>query len=583
MKKIGRFFIFVLLLLSSPQAFSTVQTPDYLEYQGELYLLEDFPLAPYLEAHPNPIYETLFEEGNTACYRGYIAYWAIRNDSLFLTDIFPTNSDSDEELPIDKTLIFTKLKKDQPVFAYWVTDDLLTVFGEVLVRNTAVMLYSNERVFSVQKGKVISINVYDNTKTSTPMEGKEELVHNYIQYNINYSNLENVPEEEVSLSVQFSVQDDGTIGDATVVDIDGNYPEDMKAEAIRVVKSIPQWDVYYHLGRAMNFPQWLEVRFSESLRQVQPYALQPQLTSTEQWINDAKQQMKNNPDGPNLWGNIARDYFTLAKDIQDLTAKDTRYDGLYVQMYLGDSNVLWHYRCRHAVDSALKYYYLYWPLVSGQASKLLMYYKIRQLEMALNVVPNPDIQLPTDTVGRYFDSDMFLTLPENWMRDFNKVDGRYIYLSCSIIESWGKFLAKVNEPTLQPSPLLGTQENLRVILLQNRIADAPIILLRVDVSKKQTILHWKVASPGRNHRFDTEGIIEDGSRELTKGEVKQFRELLNNVNLSSKQPLDEWYNGKRCWFFEHRTADTFDAIDKVDPPQRYRELGQQLLKWANLD
>lgn len=169
------------------------------------------------------------------------------------------------------------------------------------------------------------------------------------------------------------------------------------------------------------------------------------------------------------------------------------------------------------------------------------------------------------------------------MRDFNKVDWRYIYLSCSIVESWGKFLSKVNEPTLQPSPPPGTQENLRVILLQNCVADAPIILLRVDVSKKQTILHWKVASPGRSYRFDTEGIIEEGSRELTKDEVKQFRELLNNVNLSSKQPLDEWYNGKRCWFFEHRTVDTFDAIDKVDLPQRYRELGQQLLKWADLD
>lgn len=581
MKKISYFFAFVLFLLMSQQAFSTVQTSDFLIYEGDTFRMESFPLGSYLESHPNPIYETLFEDVNTACWRGYIAYWAVRNDSLFLTDIFSVNSD--DKLSIDKSLIFTSLKKNQEVFAYWVTDDLLTVFGEILVQNTAFMLYGFEQVFSVQEGKVISINVYDNTKTSTPMEGKEELVDNYIQYNIDYSKLENVPKEEVVLLVEFMVQEDGTIGDAAVLTLNGDYPEDMKAEAIRVVKSIPQWDVYYHLGRAMEFPEWVGVRFSESLRQAQPNALQPQLTFREKWINDAKEELKVAPNDSRLLVNIARDYFALAKDFHNLTAKDTRYDSLYLQMYRGDSTVLWHYRCRHAADSALKYYYLVWPLETSPLLKMLMYYNIRQLEVALNVAPNPDIQLPSDTVGRYFDSDMFLTLPENWMADFNHIDGDYVHLSCSIVESWGKFLAKVNEPTLHPSPLPGTEENLRVILLQNRMAHASIILIRVDISKTQSVIHWKVASPSRTFLFDTEGVVEEGSRALTKDEVKQYQDLLRNVNLSPKQPLDKWYNGSQCWLFEHRTADTFEAIDKVDPPQCYKALGQQLLQWAGSD
>lgn len=580
MKKYACIFNFALLLFLFQQAFATVQTSDYLIYEGDTLKMRSFPLESYLEAHPNPIYETLFESVNTACWRGYVAYWTIYNDSLFLSDIW---GESLDDRSVDKSLIFTDVNEKQEVFASWVSDDLLTVFGERLFLNTAFDLYSYERVFSVRSGKVIAINDYDNTKTSTPMVNMEPLVRNYIQYNINYSNLANVPEQEAVLTVEFNVNDDGTIGDARVITIDEDYPEDMKAEAIRVVKSIPQWDVFYHLGKPMTFPEWLNVRFSERLRQAQPFALQPHLTYYEKSINDDKDGLRKTPNVSNLLKNIASSYFELAQKSHDLTAKDTRYDSLYLQMYRGDSNVLWHYRCRYAADSALKYYYLAWPLESEQTRKLRMYYDIRQLEMALKVTPNPDIQLPSDTLGRYFDSDMFLTLPESWLDDFNSIDRKYLYLSCNLVERWGKFLAKVKEPTLYPSPLPGTEENLRVILLQKQPARAPIILIRVDISKNQAVIHWKVASPGRTSRFDTEGVVEEGSRTLTQNEVKQFRELLDNVNLSPKQPLDEWYNGSQCWFFEHRTADFFEAIDKVDPPQCYRELGVQLIKWCNLN
>ena len=70
---------------------------------------------------------------------------------------------------------------------------------------------------------------------------------------------------------------------------------------------------------------------------------------------------------------------------------------------------------------------------------------------------------------------------------------------------------------------------------------------------------------------------------LTDSELLQLRKMLSQVDLSSQQPLPKWYNGCSSWLFEHRTADHFDAIKKIDPPKSYVELGLQLIQWTGLN
>lgn len=68
-------------------AMGTSQKPDILLYYGDTLALLANPLSPYLESlppnSPSPIKGCI----HTACSRGYVAVWALENDSLFLVNI----------------------------------------------------------------------------------------------------------------------------------------------------------------------------------------------------------------------------------------------------------------------------------------------------------------------------------------------------------------------------------------------------------------------------------------------------------------------------------------------------------------
>jgi len=61
------------------------QVPDILIYKGDTLSLFSNPLEPYLKSKG-------FEDNDrgcnsSACWRGYVATWVLRNDSLFLMSI----------------------------------------------------------------------------------------------------------------------------------------------------------------------------------------------------------------------------------------------------------------------------------------------------------------------------------------------------------------------------------------------------------------------------------------------------------------------------------------------------------------
>ena len=69
MKKFFRSLVFILLFAPSLQTYATQQHSDYLIYNGDTLELSHYPLESYREAHPNPIYDTLFEEHTSTANR----------------------------------------------------------------------------------------------------------------------------------------------------------------------------------------------------------------------------------------------------------------------------------------------------------------------------------------------------------------------------------------------------------------------------------------------------------------------------------------------------------------------------------
>jgi len=582
---VNRFIILLLFIFTIIEGFSTAQSPDYLIYEGDTFKMHNIPLTEYIDNHPNPIYDSLFRSTSTGNYRGYVAFWEIKNDSLFLLDITVEDYTIMDLKPIDKSLVFKDIDASKKIFANWVTEDLETVFGDMLfyLHSGFSQYYRYERIFSIYQGKVKSISNYDNSNTYLPFEKNKAIVNNYLIQNTNYQNIKDVPQKPIVVFVTINkINADGTIREVEAFN-NNNYPQDIIDEAERVVKSIPRYDVLYHHGEPEPINHFLLVRFSDSLRRVQadgPIApIDP--FSDEQRIIDKKQKLQAGEDIPYYANSIGNSYYNFVIDISKLTPEDTRYDDLYLKMYNGDSIVLWHHRLQHAADSALKYLYLNWQTNPFKDDRYFNYYHIIQLEHLLNVEHNPIVQLPKDSDGCYFSYDLFLNPPANWMNDLNIDPYNYFNEPRDLKDYWASLHKIIQEPSLNQGALPNCIENLRFTL---RRGDYPPIVVRVDFTKKQATLHWKQCASNKTRSFffcKDLYIADEGSRQLNMNEIAQLRKLILQAHFES-QPVS--YNSRPStqWMFEYSTKEQFNAVVQSTCCDELMNLGNQLLRWTGL-
>lgn len=112
--------VLVLALCAIPRAFATPQAPDILVYEGESFSLCAEVLGPYFEEHP----EKRVDSGlsfSTACYRGYIATFAIESGQLLFKDIQTALREEDDWMPSKKwpSVMNTLAPTGGPLPASW--------------------------------------------------------------------------------------------------------------------------------------------------------------------------------------------------------------------------------------------------------------------------------------------------------------------------------------------------------------------------------------------------------------------------------------------------------------------------------
>jgi hypothetical protein len=141
----------------------TAQFSDQIRYKRRFYSLFSEPLEDYFnEQHPKP--EAYRANDCSACWRGYIAYWAIKRGKLFLEYISPWDGPNPDPA-IGETMddAYRRHMSETfpgattPLFAEWYSGTLRLVRGEMLeyVHMGYDSTFETEIVLQVVAGKVL--------------------------------------------------------------------------------------------------------------------------------------------------------------------------------------------------------------------------------------------------------------------------------------------------------------------------------------------------------------------------------------------------------------------------------------------
>ncbi len=258
--------ILILSLLTLPflKTFATAQIPDLLVYKGDTLSIFANPLElfPDIDSLRLRLFGNKAGCSSTACWREYQAEWLIENEQLYLIGIYSCCYYEDS-LRSNLENLFPEKYFDGKVKADWVTGDILSPQGKRLyyVHMGYESLFETEVEFKFDKGILIGIKKYDNSKSKESVfsQNSQKLIE-FIYSNINWSTLPKTDEKNIKVYLQFSANENGIIDS---VDVMRGYSPPFDNEAIRVVKSIPEWDIYYRHGKHERRAWTLPIVFSK--------------------------------------------------------------------------------------------------------------------------------------------------------------------------------------------------------------------------------------------------------------------------------------------------------------------------------
>jgi len=255
--------------------FATPQIPDKLIYNGDtlsvyLYLPNEFykpdtvPIGQYESIYTVNLFGDKKTCISTACGRKYQATWEILDNQLYLTGIYSCCYYEDN-IKADLTSLFKEKVINGKVKADWVTGNVFFQKGKMITRIDAELsIYETDFEFEFSEGKLLNVKSYDNSKSrkSIYSQNQEKLI-DFIYSNIDWNNLP-ISQEGVSVNVRFSANENGKVDEVKIMRGDN---ETFNKEAIRVVKLIPEWDVFYIRGKHFRIPWNLPIIFSEENRE----------------------------------------------------------------------------------------------------------------------------------------------------------------------------------------------------------------------------------------------------------------------------------------------------------------------------
>jgi hypothetical protein len=149
----------LLSLLAPPAVQATTQIEDKIYLEGQKHPLFTLPLEQHYGPHnPRP----KFRAPHTACWRGYVAIWDIKDGVLYLKDIQAWTQQG--EVGLEALFPGTK----GPVPATWFSGQLKVPEGKAVRRSVPYPVYEKYRMITVEKGRVVRQEVIDNAGRVPP-------------------------------------------------------------------------------------------------------------------------------------------------------------------------------------------------------------------------------------------------------------------------------------------------------------------------------------------------------------------------------------------------------------------------------
>lgn len=166
--------VFIFCSLLSIPCFSTGQKPDYLIIEQDTFPIFNNPLVQYFE-HTESQELIGFHSAcwSTACWRGYVAYWEMANDSLFLVKITGCIQDCWGNTDADLEAMFGT---NRP-FAHWYTGTLKIPLGECY-RGSSMgynSLWEYEKELSIVKGVFAQQQTFSNVAFIEHLKNQDSL------------------------------------------------------------------------------------------------------------------------------------------------------------------------------------------------------------------------------------------------------------------------------------------------------------------------------------------------------------------------------------------------------------------------
>ena len=252
----------ILIILIFPlSVFATGQAGDRLIWNGDTLTLFSNPLELRIDMFGEK------EAGvNTTCWRGYIAEWTLIENEIYLTNILSCNY-YDDGIKSNLKTVFGSEYEDGKVKATWINGNISVPKGKLIhyIHSGYGSFYEIELILTFKDGKLTKQKEYDNSKSSKSIfTENQDSLQSFIYTNIDWDKIPDLKDEKVKVFV--SIQSGETTKPDSIMIIRGVENKLYNQEALRVVKLIPEWAVYYRLGEVYSMKWTLPIIFDEQKR-----------------------------------------------------------------------------------------------------------------------------------------------------------------------------------------------------------------------------------------------------------------------------------------------------------------------------
>lgn len=228
--------------------FNTPQVYDAIEYKGQSYsLIGASPLESNL--YEKGVEETILKNGfNTACWRGFVAQWKVKDEHLLLTDLVSCGNNENLFTPEFLSSIGLKYDSTGVPFPYF-NGDLLLGRNPISTPYFMDALFKEEVALSIKDGVVLESEEFDNSRTYiSSYEDDIKEFSRMLIWNLDTTDFDLSKTERFAVAISSGDHEKPI----SKVEILKSSNEQLNPAIEAAILEFPEWSVIYQKGKVTS-------------------------------------------------------------------------------------------------------------------------------------------------------------------------------------------------------------------------------------------------------------------------------------------------------------------------------------------